>query len=353
MAQSGLNRNMPHPAARLPGVWCARWILGLVVATASGFAAGVEASAPAEPLRKAAEYRMQYARLGAAAAVLGDFIYIFGGSGGRDAIHQAERLNVRTGVTELLPPRFRARRLHNVVEYGGRFLIFGGQGYQLPGRVLDDVIEVYDPATQTVTEIGKMPRPLAMAGAVMVDREVYFIGGGIYQNQSSYGQTNRVEIYHLDTRAWRQGPPMPTARQSPAVAVGQFVLVAGGYSRRNKREEVELFIPAEQVWKKLPALSRPIGGHSAAHLGRWLFLFGDYDESDMVLAYDLSTRRTTRLKPGFADVSFSAAVTQGDHIYVIGGQAHDSGYAGGGRNLNFAIAGGSERNLIQVFALQP
>jgi hypothetical protein len=353
MDQTGLNWNLSRRITVIPGAWCARLILGLMFATLSGFAAGSETPAPADPLRKAAEYRMQYARLGAAAAVVGDFIYIFGGSGGRDAIHQAERLNVRTGVTELLPPRFRARRLHNVVEHDGRFLIFGGQGYQLPGRVLDDVIELYDPATQTVTEIGKMPRPRTMAGAVIVDREVYFIGGGIYQNQSSYGQTNRVEIYHLDTGVWRQGPPMPTSRESPAVAVGQFVLVAGGYSQRNKREEVELFVPAEQVWKKLPALSRPIGGHSAAHLGRWLFLFGDYDESDMVLAYDLSTRRTTRLKPGFADVSFSTAVSHGDHIYVIGGQAHDSGYAGGGRNLNFALAGGSERDLIQVFALQP
>lgn len=328
----------------------------LVLCTLLGLGGGATFAQDAAadiPLRKVAEYRMVQARQGAAVTAVGDYVYIFGGSGGGDPIYQAERLNIRTGTVEALPPRFKARRYHNVIEHEGRFLLFGGQGYALPGQVLEEVIEVYDPATQTLTEVGKMPRPRQHAGAIRIGREVYFIGGGRHNLSGGYGQTNDVQVYALDTGTWRPGPAMPTLRESPAVQVGQFVIVAGGYARRNNCPEVELFVPAEQAWKKLPPLAQPISAHSAAHLGRWLFLFGDFDQSDRVLAYELTTRRTFRLSPGLADVRFSTATTHEDRIYVVGGQAFDAGQAGGGRNLNAAQSRGFERDLIQVFALSP
>lgn len=323
-------------------------VLFLFIASSSG-----SVSAEEGPLVKVADYKLRQARLGPGAAVLGDHLYIFGGSGGGAPIYQAERVDLRTGSSELLSPKFIARRFHNVVEHEGRFWIFGGQGYERQDRMNETAVEIYDPATNTVTRATDWEHPRSKAGAVRLGPEVLVIGGSRHRKSGALSQTNTVDLLDLATGTWREGLPMPTPREAPAVAVGPFILVAGGYATRNKQDAVEMFVPAEQGWKKLPPLSQTVSAHSAAVLGRWLFLFGDYDESDRVLAYELPTRRTVRLKPGFTETQFSTALTHGDRIYVIGGQAQDSGRAGGLRARNAAQSGGSERDLVQVFALRP
>lgn len=305
------------------------------------------------PLVKVAEYKMHHARLGAAAAVLGDHLYIFGGSGGSAPIHQAERIDLRTGQSELINARFAARRHHNVVEHEGKFWIVGGQSYGKPGNLHEASVEVFDPADNTITRLPDNPDPRGKAGAVKLGHELHIIGGSRHAKSGAYSQTNTTRILNLNTGAWREGLPMPTPREAPAVQVGPFVLVAGGYSRGNKHDAVEMFVPDEQVWKKLPNLGRTISAHGAAVLGRWLFLFGDFNDSTVVLSYELPTRQTQRIKTDFTPTQFATALTAGDRLYVIGGQAQDYGRGGGQSARNAAQAGGTERDIIQVFALRP
>lgn len=326
-----------------------RSLLAVLLATALGSAARADDG----PLEKVADYKLHQARLGAAAAVLGDHLYIFGGSGGGAPIYHAERVDLRTGQSELLGARFIARRFHNAVEHDGRFWIFGGQGYDRQDRMHEPAVEIYDPATNTVTRAPDCPDPRGKAGAVKLGPEVMVIGGTRHTKGGAYSQTNTTLILDLASGAWREGLPMPTPREAPAVAVGPFILVPGGYSRGNKHDAVEMFVPAEEGWKKLPKLGQAISAHSAAVLGRWLFLFGDYNDSTTVLSYELPTRKTARLKPGFTGTQFSTALAHGDRLYVVGGQAQDSGRAGGLSARNAAQSGGSERDLVQVFALRP
>lgn len=316
------------------------------------------AADPKSPLVKVADYPMQRARVGAAIAPLGDYLYIFGGSGGGAPIYDAERLDLRTGKTEKIPGTFLARRYHGVFEHGGKFYIVGGEGYALPGRAHEDNIEVYDPATGKVTLGGKMPRPRARFGTVQIGQEGWLIGGTKHKEGRSFAQTNEVEIFDLQSLTWRQGPPMPTPRDAPVVVVGAFVVVPGGYASKSALDEVEMWVPAEQVWKRLPKLGQTVSTHSAAFLGRWMFLFGDYDVGEQVLAYELSTRKTTKIDPGFLNTRRSAAITLGNRIYVVGGEAVDAGPAGGRNGGHVINAGnttyaGSERAVIQVFELNP
>lgn len=326
-----------------------RFALLVLAVVSTAAAAGTEG-----PLEKIAEFKLHYARLGPGAAVLGDHLYVFGGSGGTAPIYQAERIDLRTGQSELLTARFIARRFHNVVEHDGKFWIFGGQGYERQDTIHEPSVEIYDPATNSITRAADCPDPRGMAGAVKLGGEVFVVGGSRHRKSGSFTQTNTTLFLDLATGAWREGPPMPTPRNAPAVAVGPFVLVAGGYASRNKQDAVEMFVPAEQGWKKMPKLSQAISAHAAAALGRWLFLFGDWDEGDKVLAYELPTRQTARLKiAGLAETRYATALAAGDRIYLVGGMALNAGFAGGGRNINFAVSPGTERALVQVFALRP
>jgi hypothetical protein len=305
------------------------------------------------PLVKVADHPMLHARLGAAVVHSGDFLYIFGGSGGGAPIYKAERFDLRTGKSEELPGDFLARRFHSAAEHDGKFYLFGGEGYLLPGRAHEAKIEIYDPETGTVTIAGEMPRPRAKAATVQLGHEVWLIGGDKAKDGRSMAQTNEVEIFDLATRQWRPGPPMPTPRATAAVLVGSFILVPGGYASRITHDEVEMYVPQEQGWKRLPALSETISACSAATLGRWMFLFGDFENTDRVLAYELPTRKTTRIKPGYTDARGTAAVSTADRIYVVGGAGRDSGMLGSSRGVNQAVTRGTERALIQEFKLNP
>lgn len=310
------------------------------------------------PIVKVADIPMQQARLGAAIVPFGDYLYIFGGSGGGAPVYDAERLNLNTGKTEKIDGKFVARRYHGAFEHEGKFYLVGGEGYALPGRIHEDTVEIYDPATGKITQAGKMPRPRARFGAVKIGAEGWLIGGSKSRDGTRYSQTNEVEILDLNTLTWRAGPPMPTPRDAPVVVVGAFAIVAGGYASKTGRDEVEMWVPAEQVWKRLPNLGQTVSGHSAAFLGRWLFLFGDFDVGDQVLAYELSSRKTKKIDPGFLNTRRSVAITLGNRIYVVGGEAVDAGPAGGRNggsvyNVGGTVFAGSERAVIQVFELNP
>lgn len=288
------------------------------------------------PLLKTAEHKMQHARVGPAAVALDGQIYIFGGSSGNLLLENAERLDIASGAIRPVSAKLLPRVDHQAIVHEGKVYLFGGSRYSVPTRLLENQIEVFDPTTNTVEIVGRMPDPRTYCAAVKIGSEAWFIGGWRLQANGTVSTTNTVVIYDFATGAWRDGPPMPTPRDATAVTVGQFVIVSGGYSRRNRLKAMEMYVPQEGVWKRLPELSHPAYAHSAAVLGQWLFIFGDLEQTGQVLAYDLPTRRTQRIRPGFTDTSLSAAVTHDDRIYVIGGSAR-----------------GLERNLIQVFGLNP
>lgn len=301
----------------------------------------------AASLSKVAEFKMAKARIGAAVVALGNHLYVLGGSGDGEPIVHAERIDLASQTTELLPHRFLARRYHTAIEHKGKIYIFGGDGYDRADRLLEKRVEVFDPAEGTVSIVGETADPRRFAGAVKIGHEAWIIGGGRLRPNGAYSQTNEVAIFDLEQHTWRKGPPMPTPRESKAVVVGQFVLVAGGYAARNSQKAVEMFVPQENVWKRLPDLEQPISAHSPAVLGRTLFLFGDYQDGSTILAYDLPTKTTARLKvAGFTECRHSAAVTVGDRIYLVGG------YTGDGRGRGrLGHAEGVERDGVQVFEL--
>ncbi len=339
------SRGMPSSAVRLPLVALA------FTASMTGLMAQKKPDTD-NPLVKVAEYHMHLARRGAAVAALGDYIYIFGGAGG-SPIYQAERLDIRTGKVELLPPQFRQRVFHNAVEHDGKFHLIGGSGRSRANLPNEEVIEIYDPATNEIASQRVAPNPRVAAGAAKLGHDLLVVGGGRVNKAGSFTQTNLAEFYDLDTGAWRAAPAMPTPRNAKAVTVGQFVLVLGGYGSGGKLKTVEMFVPQEGGWKKLPDLTTSVESHSAAFLGSWIFLFGDNERSDQILAYELKSRKTLRLPPGTSHMSYSAAISHDGLIYVVGGAATSESIITTKRGRGADFRSGGETDLIQVFALNP
>jgi hypothetical protein len=89
----------------------------------------------------------------------------------------------------------------------------------------------YDPVANTWTAIANIPRATGETRAVVINNEMWVLGGG----ETPPNPSNEVDIYNPCSNTWRLGPPFVTARRHfPADSDGSSrVWLAGGYDSVN------------------------------------------------------------------------------------------------------------------------
>jgi hypothetical protein len=105
----------------------------------------------------------------------------------------------------------------------GKFYITSGQGEPLGDRTL----EVYDPATRTWSTRSPMPTARAVASAAVAHGKL-FVAGGVVDRNGVAAATDIVEAYDPSTDSWATGPSLPTARGlAAAVWAGKLFVIDG------------------------------------------------------------------------------------------------------------------------------
>lgn len=310
----------------------------LLFALTSGiFTHGAEPAPPPVALRKVGEFHLLTARMGAAAVARENFIYVLGGTAA-GIVTDIERFDPRTPKSIQIFKDLLPRRFHSVVEHEGRLYIFGGQGDVAASERFEERVEIFDCATGTVTRGPRMPVARASMACVKLGTNVHLIGGSKVVERSGRGvvQASDHDIFDLVTGKWTKGAPMPTPRETSGVAVGSFIFTAGGFRAERVVDTVEVYDPAANAWRGLPALPRKVSAHATVFLGQHAFLIGDYDRLDSVVAYDLKTRTAVDVRADFKGARHTTAVVLRDTIFVIGGKTEEIG---------------GETDLIQAFQL--
>lgn len=302
---------------------------------------------PAQPkqLTKVADYHLKTERFGAAAVAEGNYVYVIGGKNTGGILSDIERFNVRTHEITKLTDALMPRHHHGAALVGNKIYVFGGLGYTLPeASPAEETVEIYDIESGKITHGATMPKPRAYFATAAWDGKI-FVLGGVSGDFRAPKQTNRTAIYDPAANAWSDGIPMPTVRETrAAIVTNDGIIVLGGYRGPNVTsglKTVEGFVPKTNQWLSLPDLDRPVSAHSAAFLENVIYLFGNFDSADEILAYDLATHTSRVFKNGFTAASQSTAVALNGLIYVIGGTG------GGRRQLTDRIV----KDDIQVFAL--
>lgn len=142
------------------------------------------------------------------------------------------------------------------------------------GNTRDDAsIYVFDPEEKTWDTI-EVPEGLTRrgAGTVVVDGEIYVIGGMVAGASST-----RVDIFDPESASWRAGPALPDARSGIAAAFFQgriHVFGGRGDDQRTTLSRHSSIAPGENAWTEEAELPSPRTAADAAVLDAGIYLVG-------------------------------------------------------------------------------
>lgn len=267
------------------------------------------------------EVPMPTARSQAVAGAISGQLYVVGGSNGSGALTVNEVFDHATNAWSTRAPALTARAAAGAGVIHGKLYVVGGciGSDCIPGNT--NILEVYDPGTDTWTTLAPMPTARNNAGVGVVAGKLYVVGG--QQQCGPCIPLTTVEVYDPATDTWATRAPMPTARVAPAVGVVNGVLyavggqVAGGYVATT-----EAYDPAANTWTSKASMPTPRTGVGAVANGM-LFVFGGSSPGGTTAAnesYDPAADTWTT-NPPMPAVKYAMAVAAVNRIlYVAGGR---------------------------------
>jgi N-acetylneuraminic acid mutarotase len=174
---------------------------------------------------------MPTARSGGGAAVIDGKIYVAGGRPPRGADFAV--YDPRADQWTVLPDVPTQRNHLAVAAIDGRIYVAGGRFGGGVGSELTDVLEIYDPRTNTWTRGAPLLAPRAGVASVGANGCLYVVGGeGNLADPGEMFAEN--EVYDPGTNTWRRLDPMPlpTHGLTGGAFINGLVYLPGGATRR-------------------------------------------------------------------------------------------------------------------------
>jgi len=219
---------------------------------------------------------MPTARQGLSTSVVNGKIYAIGGAEfSSDSFTKSEKFSTveeydpATDTWTTKSPMPTARGWHSANVVDGKIYIIGGAQGMTPGAGHVVTVEVYDPATDSWSQMGDMPLSRGAGYGSVVDGKIYFFGG--------YGGRQRADEYDPSTDTWTQKSDMPIGRVglSTSVLDGKVFLVGGfgkvGYVGMT---EVDIYDPATDTWTTAPEMPTGRFGAYTAVVDGKMYVFG-------------------------------------------------------------------------------
>lgn len=202
----------------------------------------------------------------------------------------------------------------------GKIYAIGGQ--ESSGTIVGRV-DMYDPVANTWTPRAPMPTPRVIPASAEANGKIYVFGGDT-TTPGGPSRSNIVEEYNPSTDTWVARAPMPTRRSWAAAAtVNARIYVVGGADETGSfLTTVEAYDPSTNTWSPAASLNRPRAGLSAAVVGGKLYAIGGGTSAadvGTVEEYDPATNSWTSRNSMPTPRAQTCSSVVGEKILVIGG----------------------------------
>ncbi|MFB5763846.1 Kelch repeat-containing protein [Paenibacillus medicaginis] len=269
------------------------------------------------------------ARTAAAVAAVDNKIYIFGGSSSGDLAINGAKTNT-TYVYDVTENRWgkktnmpTARAAATAAVVNGKIYVIGGYNTINNQLVRTNVVEMYDPKTDTWEKKAPLHIERSWAGSTVSNGLIYVFGGG----QNNDTALKSVEVYDPTLDQWTEKNSMPFASNGIGVtSFGGKIYIAGGttkpYNTPIYIKEFWEYDPATDVYSKKPDMLTERTAFSILANNDKLYFIGSVTPnggSSPIEIYDVRTETWSKLVDLTSWRFQSSAVMINNEIFIIGG----------------------------------
>jgi N-acetylneuraminic acid mutarotase len=189
-------------------------------------------------------------------------------------------------------PTTRSSLQANVVD--DKIYVIGGQKLAGLGVINpSSANDVYDPATDSWSQMAPIPTPVMGYASAVLDNKIYIISGG-HNGGPDYKPINQVQIFDPETNQWTNGTSIPTGVAYSGACATQGLLapkriyVIGGttnyyfregYSARASVNLNQVYEPETRNWSVATSMPTSRYGLTLVNLNDELYAIGDnYNE---------------------------------------------------------------------------
>lgn len=269
------------------------------------------------------------ARLGAAAGVINGRLYVAGGCCitfgfpfTRFNVLEVYDPATNTWTTKTPMPHAVYAAATGVIN--GKLYVAGGQADPTNGNNVTD-LQIYDPVTDSWTNGHPLPAGRSGANAGVINGKLYVAGGATPEN---IGEVNTALVYDPATDTWTSVAPMVNPRVSAGTAVINGILyLVGGLAELNPFtgipvNTVDSYNPATDTWTTLAPMPTTRFGLVAGAIGGKLYAAGGTDNVNTLAtleSYDPTTNTWTSAPSMPTATSGPNAGVINDALIVAGG----------------------------------
>ncbi|NJM42594.1 MAG: hypothetical protein HC853_18550 [Anaerolineae bacterium] len=133
-----------------------------------------------------------------------------------------------------------------------------------------DRFEVFNVISNTWLALPRLPKATSGHAVAALPNQVFVLGG-----RSSGQNTNEAFVFDVAAKRWSALPAMPTAREgAAAVGFNGRVYVIGGFDGRRELATCEYFALADTTWHACKPMTIGRSSFGLAHIGGSLFAVG-------------------------------------------------------------------------------
>jgi N-acetylneuraminic acid mutarotase len=242
-----------------------------------------------------------------------------------DSVHEVERLDLRTGEWEDLPPLPRGLNHVQIAAVDGDLYVLGGLTdrlwrFEATGQSWRFDGDRWEP-------IAPLPTPRGAGAAVAIGKKIYVVGGVADDRRYT-----ALEVYDVPTGTWEQLSPMRYSRDHLGAAEldGRLYVLGGRRGDDLPLTDFERYDPGSDEWETLPELPEGTAGFGFEEANGRLVATGGENLRERILtgrtwAYDPAEEDWTRLPDMSTPMHGHAMVEYRDRVIVFAG-SRCSGY---------------------------
>jgi N-acetylneuraminic acid mutarotase len=214
------------------------------------------------------------------------------------------------------------------VSYKGKLFLVGGY---LEDKNPTDKLWIYDSSSNTWTEGAPLSSPRGALAAEVINGTIYAIGG----TNSTHDPVTTNEAYIIENNSWSFREPLSKPRHhiSSAVLDGKIYILGGRLLGNGIQSEINegltnmddnsMYDPKSDTWTELEPMQMRRSGFTASEANGQIFVFGGQTPqgaTDKVERYDPISNQWFRVEDMKYERSGATSKNFNDQIYVIGGQ---------------------------------